>query len=255
MTLVRWQLAVAWLVAGCGLDPVVPVVEEAEAGPRLAEATCRAQHDCACPSPTWPDRATCLEQETQRADDAQAIAAREGLQYDGACAAALIARYDEADCDAAAPGVAVDTCPPCRRYVGTGQMGEACERLAITIDLDTCGQGLRCEEARCVPACDPPPVLVLGDRCRAGIEDLGGCEPGTYCGIESDQCEAAPVAGEPCPETVCDATAVCDRSIPDAFVCVARGAEEDSCSFDAQCLSAQCVGTRCTALAATACFF
>ena len=241
-----------WL-SGCGLDPVAPVVAEETVPQQLASAVCRAEHDCECPTPRWPDRDTCLEIERTAREDIAALAAKEGLLYDGACAARLLDRYDVAGCD-----VEVDpalTRASCRIYVGPAEAGDACERLGITFALDTCGQGLRCEADRCVPRCDPAEALPEGARCRAGVQALGEGEQGLYCAVESELCAPAPGAGEPCPDQVCADTAFCDRSDPEAFVCVARRSAEEPCLNGIECLSARCVGGECAPEAAAACSF
>ncbi len=246
------MLLSAWL-GGCGLDPVVPVVAEDVVPGQLAAAVCRAEHDCECPTPRWPSREMCLEIERLAGEDLAALASREGLLYDGACAARLLERYDEADCD-----VEVDpelTCASCRIYVGPREAGEPCDRLGITFALDTCGQGLECEAGRCVPSCDDPPPLPEGARCTAGVQTLGACEDGLYCAVESELCAPAPQAGEACPDGVCAPSAYCDRSDPEAFVCVARLSAQEPCLVGLQCLSDRCVGGECAPEAAAACLF
>jgi hypothetical protein len=244
-------LAFVLMGVGCGLDPVVPVLDPAQAPAAIAEAICRAQHECPCQDPPWPDAMTCREQERQRLEDTAAVATETGLLYDAACGAAILAAYDEAGCEA---DPTVDACASqCRLWVGAGELGDPCEPLGITVDLDTCGPDLRCVQDACVARCEVPTPLGEGQRCRAGIEPLGECDEGLYCPVEGSECVPAPGDGAPCPDNVCAESAWCDRSQGTDFVCRARGAPGQACATDIGCLSRRCVGGECTELPAAAC--
>lgn len=241
------------LVGACAAEPPPRSIAEADAPALVAEAVCRAEHECGCRQPAWPDRDTCMEAEVQALEDAAAIAATHDLVYDGECVARRVDAYDDAAC---APEVPLDPCAlACKAYVGTVDVGAACERLGITVDVDTCAQGLRCEAGSCVPRCDPAPPLAEGAVCAKGIEPVGVCEPALYCAPDTQRCAPRPAAGDPCPDDACLTSSYCDRADPAAPVCRARVPEGDACLVDTQCESDHCDEGGCAPLAAAACSF
>lgn len=223
----------------------------------VAAAVCSAEHDCDCLAPAWPDRETCVDSEILRLQDSAVIASDHDLSYDGACVGLRVKAYADAGCDR---DVALEPCAlSCKPYVGEAAEGEPCERLGITVAVDTCAQGLRCEGGVCVPSCALAHPLEEGAPCAAGIESLGECTPTHYCTPDTERCAPRPRVGESCPDAVCEADAWCDRSSADAGsnagVCVARRAAGAACTVDTQCQSDRCVDDACTAVPASACSF
>src|SRR5690606_10184000 len=119
-------------------EPIV--IDQADAPTAVAAAVCSAEHDCGCPIPAWPDRETCVAAEIQRMEDAAAIAAEQNLLYDGECVGRRVQAHADAGCDR---DFVLEPCAlSCKPYVGDAAEGEACQRLGITVSVDTCAQGL-----------------------------------------------------------------------------------------------------------------
>jgi hypothetical protein len=252
---VRRLLLLLLGLSACGDAPAdaPAVVHEADAPQAVAAAVCSAEHDCACPAPAWPDRPTCVAAEVQALEDSSVIAAEHGLRYDGECVARRVQAYADAGCDR---DVELEPCAlACKPYVGDAERGEACERLGITVDVDTCAQGLACSAGVCMPSCEMQAPLPEGATCAAGIESLGECERTHYCASDTRQCVPRPEAGDACPDDACVDSAYCDRSDPDGPRCTARRAAGAACSVDVQCQSERCVMDECAAPAASACSF
>lgn len=242
------------VLVACTASSAPPaVIDAADAPMAVAAAVCSAEHGCDCPAPAWPDEETCVAAEIQALEDAAAIAADHALAYDGECVARRVQAYDAFACE---PEVAIEPCAlSCKAYVGGAAQGEACERLGITVAVDTCAQGLSCEAGVCVPSCEHEPPLPQGAACAAGIEPLGECEPELYCTPDTRRCAPRPVAGQPCPHDACAASSWCDRSAADGPTCVAQSSAGAACSVDTQCESERCIEGTCAALPAAACSF
>jgi hypothetical protein len=249
----RHRLAAVWIAfGGCKsseLPEVPPVVEREEAARVLAEETCRLLFACDCSVNFYRDEDHCLDVVELRGNDADWVAEGAELAYDGACVSTLATIRRELGCDVAEDGF---VCLPCRPFFGTAAAGEPCRKLGVTVDVDTCAQGLRCDGGICVELC-PTATLGEGEPCAAGIESLGTCEPGLHCDAVTQACTVSPALGEPCPDRICTTDAWCDLTTPDGPTCTERREAGASCFLDASCESDRCENERCTAPEPTVC--
>lgn len=244
----RLRRAAIWLAlgSGCGdggLADVPSIVERPDAPSLLAEETCRSLFDCDCSPNPYRDRDTCRAVLEQRGIDADMIALAAELEYDGECVSLLATTRRDLGCEAPDDAPA---CVSCRPFFGTGAAGDACEKLGVTVDVDTCGQGLHCVDRVCVDLCSSIPIVGRGDPCTAGIETLGECEPGSHCDASTQRCAASPVVDEPCPDRICTSDAWCDLAAPDGPTCADRIEAGADCFADDTCESHRCEEGRCT---------
>ena len=246
------RAAAVWLVlGGCGgggLPDVPPSVAREDAPRLLADEICRSLFECECSVNPYRDGERCQEVLEQRGTDADQVASQAGLTYDGACVSLLATTRRELGC-----GVEADepACIPCRPFFGTGRAGEPCEKLGVTVDVDTCGQGLRCVDRICVELCPTEAVLSLAERCAAGIESLGRCEAGLHCDAGTERCTVSPLVGEPCPDRICTQDAWCDPAA--AGSCATRREAGEACVLGDSCVSGRCEDGRCAVSEASVC--
>ena len=244
------------LLVACQPPEPPPFVTEDEFIATRPETTCSVAFECACPDLDWPDEETCLELVTLRTADTQMVAADAGLKYDGVCVARRRERLEAAACQTEADDLLDAACAEaCKPYVGTVEEGDTCQRFGITVDLDDCAQGLRCDDDKtCVPLCEPTEPLAEGDRCMAGIEVLGQCETDLFCDVTDGRCRVAATVGEPCNERPCAGDAVCDLGL-DPRTCVPLRDAGEACTNGDQCQSGRCEEQEqvCGAEAAIAC--
>ena len=237
-------------VAGCSEPADAPVwVPREEAAELVARAQCAARFECECSDPGFEDPESCLQGWTLRVSDLGFVADASGLEYDGSCVARRLEVLQSLQCDATIdpgdPRQALLDCPrPCKAFVGSGDEGAPCDVFGATVKVDDCGQGLVCEEARCVPLCPPPP-LIEGERCQAGIETLGRCAAMLVCEPDSGRCVPAPGLGEPCLERLCGPGAFCDRATSTEGICSAVRPPGSACLTDAECESGRCENQQC----------
>jgi hypothetical protein len=229
---------------GCGegREDVPPSVERDEAPRLLAQETCRSLFACDCPVNPYRSQDQCHDVLELRGHDADMVADAAGLAYDGVCVSRLATTRRELGCDT----MQDKPCVPCRPFHGTSAAGEACERLGVTVDVDTCGPGLRCVDRICVELCPTEPILAAGERCAAGIEVLGECEPGLHCDSTTGACTVSPVVGEPCPDRICTHDAWCDPAARGERTCAELRAPGADCFENQSCTSGRCEDGRCT---------
>lgn len=226
------------------------MIEEVEAPGLLASTTCKGLFDCACPERPFDDREECLGVLQQRGEDMASVAGSAGLVYDGACVSRLATVRHEIGCDVVEDA---PRCIACKPYVGDGAQGQPCDKLGVTVDLDTCAQGLRCVDRTCVPLCDAVPILGVGEPCRSGIEVFGTCEPGLHCDAETQRCEISPALGESCPDRTCAVEAWCDLAAEPDPTCAERLPSGEACFLDEACESGRCEEGRCSELVPSVC--
>jgi hypothetical protein len=229
------------LGCGDGRSQVPSIVEREDAPRMLAEETCRSLFDCACPVNPYRTPEHCREVLELRGNDSDRVARLGELEYDGACVARQVTVRRDLACDFRDD----EPCIPCRPFFGTGAAGDPCEKLGVTVDVDTCGQGLRCEDGICVELCPRLPRLGGGEPCVAGLEVLGACERGLHCDAATERCVVSPVVGEPCPDGVCTQDAWCDRVVPGESVCAEPLEEGQACFSNESCGPGHCERGHC----------
>jgi hypothetical protein len=243
----RKLACVVALAAGCGGEPEAPPGSAAIPLDALCQELAAA--DCArlaaCQALYAPfDVARC---EARQASELcapmqaafQAARAEQTLDY-----FELAARGCRDAVGALGCGVGLDhdllALPACQAMVaGTGTEGDACH-LSLA-----CAPGFACDAAQCPGLCVPllgnNQACTFGDRCAAEL----------YCDLTAMRCLARTDLGGTCglelSGSACVDGAFCERSNPNAPVCVRARGRNEGCTRDAECAGgARCVRNRCS---------
>jgi hypothetical protein len=244
------------LVSSFGCKQEEPTVEAADYPGRMATGYCNAVFSCQCEDYPYDNPNECFADLLSSYDTANDAAFLAGLAYDGTCPAQELEYIESLACRGAIPS-GPDICvPPCNVWHGGQQAGFACQVLASSPELglgwSNCAQGLNCVAGLCVNPCQGGGQILpqIGQPCPQGI-----CAAGAMCD-ETMTCVAAtplPTAGQPCLDGACNPdVAVCVQA---ANTCAALPTTGQPC-VEGQCdANSMCnIDSLCVARPALACF-
>jgi hypothetical protein len=172
---------------------------------KMAFGYCEAVYNCACETYPYTNFNECYGKLSVAYDEVNDEAYLAGLQYDGSCPAKELEQIEQLACKNWLPELPAGVCMrPCNAWYGPFGPGQVCTVVAsapeIGVAFSTCAQGLTCFAGVCVDPC---------------------------------QLSALPKIGEPCPDLICEAGAMCDAS----QICVAMPSlpgPAEAC-FNGQC--------------------
>jgi len=221
-------------LTGCATeDPTVSSERYAELS---AAVYCNAAFSCPCDAYPYDSVNECFDDLYGAYSDLLNQAALVGMNYDGSCPQDQLAAIEDLDCKAyVAPPPAGVCIPPCKPFYGPLQAGFSCEPVATSAELgqsySLCAQGLSCIGGVCVNPCNAAGALpAIGEPCPDQL-----CEAGAMCDPNTETCVAAqtlPGAGQPCVNGQCNPlTAVC---VPEANTCAVLPGTGQNC-IQGQC--------------------
>jgi hypothetical protein len=228
----------------------LPEVPEDEAATALG-TVCQTMLSCKCPSAATVTEADCEAWFITLTQ--QASTEPNGLTYDGACVADMVAAINYIQC--AAPSQieawwALASAVPnlnCKMYYGSKQVGSQCTAL-VDSNGDDCDRNLVCEGS----TCRTPPFSLAEDAACTAEDDChlpAVCLPTSVTATDK-RCVVLPAAGSDCYlGLLCEVGASCEGG-----KCVPLPAASEACSNNADVLErtcdpmAQCVSGQCSAL-------
>jgi hypothetical protein len=231
-----------------------PKVQAADYPGEMAGGYCNAVFSCQCEDYPYASPNECFAELLEDYDTVNDEAFLSGLVYDGTCPAQELSEIESLACRGSIPAVPEGVCvPPCNVWHGTQQVGFPCQVLASSGELglawSNCGQGLTCNGEVCTNPCAGGGVALpaIGQPCPEGV-----CAAGAVCDATLT-CVAAPPlpgAGQPCPDGMCNATSVC---ISASLTCAALPTIGNLC-IEGQCdANSMCNGQICVARTPLAC--
>jgi hypothetical protein len=242
------------LLGSLGCSKEEPKVQAADYPGEMAGGYCNAVFSCQCEDYPYASPNECFAELLEDYDTVNDEAFLSGLLYDGTCPAQELSEIESLACRGAVPAVPEGICvPPCNVWHGNQQVGFPCQVLASSPELglawSNCGQGLTCNGEVCVNPCAGGVMLpAIGQPCPEGV-----CAAGAICDATMT-CVAAPAlpsAGQPCLDGVCNASSVC---VTATNTCAALPTIGNLC-IEGQCdANSICEGQICVARPPLACF-
>jgi hypothetical protein len=157
-----------------------------------------------------------------------------GLTFDGSCLGAIVDALDDRGCgqNPSNDDDDDDECErPCLSYHGDGGVGQGCRDYGSFSD---CAQGLFCQITECF---EDPCMGVCADPCRraeAGEPcNNTACIDTLVCDYENDRCVGGPGPGDECAVYGCAVGSICDFN---DMLCKRLGDEGEACVLG-QCAS------------------
>jgi hypothetical protein len=195
----------------------------------MAFGYCEAVYNCPCESYPYPNFNECLADLSIAYDAINDEAFIAGLSYDGSCPAQELNEIEALACKGSVAGLPAGVCvPPCNAWHGPHGAGSICEVVASSPELglgfSNCAQGLTCLAGVCVNPCQVGQLPGIGQPCPDLV-----CAAGAMCDA-SQVCVAMPTLpgpAETCLNNLCDPTrAVC---VIEANVCAALPTVGQAC--------------------------
>lgn len=219
-------------------DPPPAAIPLEEFPNALATAVCEQKKACGCEVDF-----ACEGVWAGLADQLVAYGLAQGAAYDGACAAAAIVNYVEAQgCNLKSVRLSSLPCEDCPAFKGTIPEGVMCDNSFPEYGglVEPCaGEGL------CIDGCQVLDPLELGAPCYVDNKNVGLCSPGSACDYAGSMaCEA--LTDEPGAD--CTGAELCDPKglfCNAQGVCEARRPEGATCDSPVQCASVRCNGGVC----------
>jgi hypothetical protein len=221
----------------------------------MAAGYCGAVYNCACETYPYGSFNECFVRLNSAYDKVNNEAYLAGLQYDGTCPVKELDQIEQLACKNWVPELPEGVCVrPCNAWYGPAGLGQICSVVAsepgIGASFSTCAQGLTCFSGVCVDPCQIKAVPGPGEPCPDFVCKAGAmCDANQICVVTPN----LPGPGEVCLDGLCDPErAVC---LTEADVCAALPAAGHPC-VQGQCDRSSYCGTNdiCLARPALACF-
>jgi hypothetical protein len=236
----------ASLGSSLGCKQEEPKIAAADYPGEMAGGYCNAVFSCQCEDYPYASPNECFADLLEAYDIVNDEAFLSGLLYDGTCPAAELSEIESLACRGAIPEVPSNICvPPCNVWHGNLGAGYPCQVLASSAELglawSTCAQGLICQGEVCVNPCmGTGPLPAIGQPCPQGV-----CAAGAVCD-ETMTCVAAPVlpgAGQPCLDGACATGTVCVAAANTCATLPTTGQPclENQCDINSVCDSGLCI--------------
>ncbi|MFO7564991.1 MAG: PPC domain-containing protein [Enhygromyxa sp.] len=236
----RILVSVFALLGAIGCKQEEPNIAAKDYPSRMAFGYCEAVYNCPCETYPYSNFNACYGALTGAYDEVNDEAYLAGLAYDGSCPAKELEQIEQLACKNWLPELPAGVCVrPCNAWYGPAGPGQVCTVVAsapeIGVAFSTCAQGLTCFSGVCVDPCQISALPKIGEPCPDLV-----CEAGAMC--DADQiCVAMPDLpgpAEACLNGQCDpdrAVCVADANICAALPTVGQDCVQSQCDRSAYC--------------------